>query len=197
MAGTPASERAPETALLRAVAEGDAAAAEALVGRFWNDAYRVGFLLLHDQGAAEDVAQDALLGAIESIQSFDLGRPFRPWLERIAANKALDRLRRSRRRPELIVDQAEFGAWDSDAEAADAIAREALPDELMDALARLDSDFRSAIVLRHLLDYEPQEIAEMVGVHASTVRTRIHRGLTQLRNELINDEGVRADERLG
>jgi RNA polymerase sigma-70 factor, ECF subfamily len=150
---------------------------------------------LHDQGAAEEIAQDALLSAVGSIGSFDPDRPFRPWLQRIAANRAVDRLRYRRRRPELIVEQAESGDLDSDA-VGDAIARDALSDDLLAALAVLGSEFRTAVVLRHLLDYEPQEIAEIVGVPATTVRTRIHRGLLQLRDAL-SEEGARADERLG
>jgi RNA polymerase sigma-70 factor (ECF subfamily) len=188
-------ENGPETSLLRAVAAGSATAAHDLVAHYWDDAYRVGFLLLHDRGAAEEVAQDALLGAVDSIGSFDLDRPFRPWLQRIAANKALDRLRHKARRPELIVEQADADDRVSDA-IADAIAREALSDELLAALAALGPEFRTAVVLRHLLDYEPQEIAEIVGVPAATVRTRIHRGLLQLRNALRTEEGARADERL-
>jgi len=190
-----AYEHASETSLLRAVAGGDAVAANVLVARYWDDAYRVGFLLLHDQGAAEEIAQDALLSAVDSIGSFDPDRPFRPWLQRIAANRAVDRLRYRRRRPELIVEQAESGDLDSDA-VGDAIARDALSDDLLAALAVLGSEFRTAVVLRHLLDYEPQEIAEIVGVPATTVRTRIHRGLLQLRDAL-SEEGARADERLG
>jgi RNA polymerase sigma-70 factor (ECF subfamily) len=197
MIGRRRSEGVSEIALLRAVGEGDADAAERLVARYWDDAYRVGFLLLHDQGAAEEVAQDALVSAIASIASFDLDRAFRPWLQRIAANKALDRLRQNRRRPELVVENAGAGARDSDEELADAIARDALPNELIQALARLDTDLRSAVVLRHLLDYEPREIAQIMGVPAATVRTRIHRGLMQLRDELSDDEGMRADERPG
>jgi RNA polymerase sigma-70 factor (ECF subfamily) len=178
------------------VAGGDPVAANVLVARYWDDAYRVGFLLLHDQGAAEEIAQDALLSAVDSIGSFDPDRPFRPWLQRIAANRAVDRLRYRRRRPELIVQQAESGDLDSDA-VGDAIARDALSDELLAALALLGPEFRTAVVLRHLLDYGPQEIAEIVGVPAATVRTRIHRGLLQLRDALTTEEGARADERLG
>jgi RNA polymerase sigma-70 factor (ECF subfamily) len=191
----PASEHAAEAGLLRAVARGDAAAAHVLIARYWDDAYRVAFLLVHDQGAAEEIAQDALLRAVDSIGSFDLERPFRPWVQRIAANRAVDRLRYRGRRPELIVEQADLGEHDSDA-VADAVAREALSDELLAALAILGPEFRMAVVLRHLLDYEPQEIAEIVGVPATTVRTRIHRGLLQLRDAL-SEEGARADERLG
>lgn len=153
--------------------------------------------MLSDRGVAEEVAQDALLGAIQSIDTFDLNRPFLPWLHRIAANRAYDRLRYQRRRPELVVEHVNDGTGKSDDAIADAIARQAVSEELTEALAALDPEFRSAVVLRHLLDYEPQEIAEMIGVPAATVRTRIHRGLLRLRDALTKKEGERAHERTG
>jgi RNA polymerase sigma-70 factor (ECF subfamily) len=195
--GASASGFRTEAALLRSVAARKADAAEALVARFWDDAYRVAFLLLHDRGVAEEVAQDALLSAIQSIDTFDLDRPFGPWLQRIAANRAYDRLRSRRRRPELAVEDVEASTAGSDDAIADAIARQAISEELIEALAALDPEFRSAVVLRHLLDYEPREIAAIAGVPAATVRTRIHRGLLRLRDALTNEEGEHAHERVG
>jgi RNA polymerase sigma-70 factor, ECF subfamily len=183
--------------LLRSLAARDPGAAEALVESYWDEAYRIAFLLLYDRGTAEEVAQDALLRVIASIDTFDLTRPFRPWLQRIAANRAIDRLRSHRRRPELVVENVDLETGEADDVIADTIARQSLSDELSEALAVLDPDFRTAVVLRHALDYEPQEIAEMLGTPAATVRTRIHRGLLLLREALTKARGEEANERAG
>ena len=58
------------------------------------------------------------------------------------------------------------------------------PDELWDALGRLDERRRTAIVLRYYLNMRHTEIAEMLDCPAVTVRTSIHRGLAQLRQEI-------------
>jgi RNA polymerase sigma-70 factor, ECF subfamily len=167
------------------------------LSRYWDDTYRIAFLLLSDRGVAEEVAQDVLLSAIQSIDTFDLNRPFLPWLQRIAANRAYDRLRSQRRRRELVVENLDACVGESDDVIADTIARQAVSEALTEALAALDPKFRSAAVLRHLLDYEPQEIAEIIGVPAATVRTRIHRGLLRLRDALTKNEGEKAHERTG
>ena len=185
-----------EATLIEAIRDGDADAAAELVRAYWTDAYRVAFLLIHDHGAAEELAQDALLAGIRSIETFDPNRPFLPWLERIAANGAYDRLRRDHRRPTLV-SEAGAASASTDDSIADELAHDALPEALVAALAALDVDHRTAVVLRHLLDYEPREIAEMTGVPAATVRTRIHRGLARLRVALLTEKGEVRDERAG
>jgi RNA polymerase sigma-70 factor (ECF subfamily) len=184
MAGTGAGAEASETALLRSVLAGDPDAVERLVDNYWDDAYRVAYLALADQGDAEEAAQDALLNAIRALPSFDLDRPFRPWLRRIAVNRSYDAIRRRNRGvAEVPIEEiAEFA--DDGEELADALSREADRAGLLRHLEALPDDFRVPIVLRHLLGYSAPEIAEVVGVPATTVRTRIHRGLAQLREAM-------------
>ena len=57
-------------------------------------AYRAAYLVVHDAAAAEDIAQDAFLAAVDALDRFDRRRPFAPWLHRIVVNRALDWARR-------------------------------------------------------------------------------------------------------
>jgi RNA polymerase sigma-70 factor (ECF subfamily) len=155
--------------------------ADTVAGAHWLDAYRVAYLLLHNERDAEDVAQDSIIRAVAALETFDGRRPLQPWIERIAANAAIDHLRARGRRAELLVADTpdDLGA-DSD-DVGDAISRAALPDELLSALRQLELPQRTAVVLRHLLDYEPSEIAELLQTTPGAVRVRIHRGLENLR----------------
>ena len=192
MAPSRQADRA-EASLIRSAKAGDAQAIEAVVVQFWPGAYRIAYLLLQDREAAEDIAQDALLRAVRALRTFDVERPFAPWLNRIAANCAHDALRARSRRPELLGVGVQAR---SDAEAedlADEIAQYTFSAELQERLAELNPDMREAVVLRHLLDYAPEEIAEVVGVPAATVRTRIHRGLTALRAVLAEPKEEAVD----
>jgi RNA polymerase sigma-70 factor (ECF subfamily) len=159
---------------LRAARDGDRAAAEAVAARHWDDAYRAAYLILHDASTAEDVTQEALVAAIRALPRFDPARRFEPWLHRIVTNRALDHLRAVRRRAEVAL---------SDAEPAGGGA-EGLPDHLAAALLGLDPEDRAIVVLRHLFDYRAREIAPMVGLRPSGVRTRLQRALAKLRAEL-------------
>jgi RNA polymerase sigma-70 factor (ECF subfamily) len=170
-----------EASLIRQARRGSADAIESLVRRHWDSAHRAAFLIVHDAAAAEDIAQEAMLAAVRSIDGFDRRRPFRPWLHRIVVNRSLDWLRARARRPELSADAA--GEM-----AGTAAGSDALSDELMLALGELDPDQRALIVMRHLLGYRSAELARMLDMPAGTVRTRLARGLKRLR-ELLEAEG--------
>jgi RNA polymerase sigma-70 factor, ECF subfamily len=170
-----------EAALIRQARGGSADAIEALVRRHWESAHRAAYLIVHDAQAAEDIAQEAMLAAVRSIDGFDRRRPFRPWLHRIVVNRSLDWLRARARRPEVSVEVAGPAPGAADA------SSEALSDDLMRALAALEPDDRALIVLRHLLGYRSPELARVLGLPAGTVRTRLARALTRVRDLLEAD----------
>jgi RNA polymerase sigma-70 factor, ECF subfamily len=173
-----------EASLIRQARRGSADAIEALVRRHWDSAHQAAFLIVHDAAAAEDIAQEAMLAAVRSIDGFDRRRPFRPWLHRIVVNRSLDWLRARARRPEVSV---ELAGPDAGVAVQSEEAPDALSDELMRALAALDPDQRALIVLRHLLCYRSSELARMLDLPPGTVRTRLARALKRLR-ELLEDE---------
>jgi RNA polymerase sigma-70 factor, ECF subfamily len=172
-----------EAALIRQARRGSADAIEALVRRHWDSAHRAAFLIVHDAAAAEDIAQEAMLAAVRSIDGFDRRRPFRPWLHRIVVNRSLDWLRARARRPEVSVEVAGPAA----ADAGQPDRTDALSDELIQALGGLDPDERALIVMRHLLGYRSSELARMLDLPPGTVSTRLARALKRLR-ELLETE---------
>ena len=176
-----------EASLIRQARRGSADAVEALVRRHWDAAHRAAFLIVHDAGAAEDIAQEAMLAAVRSIDCFDRRRPFKPWLHRIVVNRSLDWLRARARRPEVSVEvTGPVAGARVEAEAPDVLS-----DELMRALAQLDPDERALVVMRHLLGYRSPELGRMLDMPAATVRTRLARAITRLR-ELLEAEARKA-----
>src|SRR5688500_12671378 len=80
----------------RLVAEaqrGSADAFEALFKLHWTAAYRAAWLVVRDNGVAEDIAQESFLAAVRALDRFDRRRPFGPWLHRIVVNRAIDAAR--------------------------------------------------------------------------------------------------------
>ena len=160
-----------ERAHVRAAQRGDASGIEALFRLHWPRAHRAAYLVVHDASAAEDIAQEAFLAAVRNLDRFDRKRPFGPWLHRIVVNRAIDwtRARQLRAESELldiVAGPDEPGSLD---------------DTLLGALAALPPDHRAVIVLRHLLDYTPGEIAELLGLPRGTVNSRLRRGLDSLK----------------
>jgi RNA polymerase sigma-70 factor (ECF subfamily) len=169
---TPRAERAAVRGALR----GDPAALDVLVRAHWPAAYRAAWLIVRDRHAAEDVAQEGFVAAIGALERFDRSRPFGPWLRTIVARRAIDAARsRAVRRED---PDGEAGALERVASPA---VEPVLPtDELLAAVAALPDDQRQVVVLRHLLDLTPGEIAEATGVPRGTVNSRLRRGLDTL-----------------
>jgi RNA polymerase sigma-70 factor, ECF subfamily len=106
------------------------------------------------------------------------------WLSRITTNAFLDDVRRKKRRPlEVVPDVPEVDRR-TGRDVHDALAASGLPDELQAALAQLPPDFRAPIVLCDVLGYDYAEISSMLDIPPGTVRSRIHRGRSQLRRRL-------------
>jgi RNA polymerase sigma-70 factor (ECF subfamily) len=169
-----------ERALIEAVRRGSAEAVSELFERHWRDLWRSAFVILGDESAAEDAAQEAFVAVLAGIGRFDARRPFGPWARRIAVNRAIDELRSRQRRTDR--ERAYEEPWAEDM--GDGLG------ELVAALGQIEVERRVPIVLHHLLGYRIAEIAEIVGAPAGTVASRISRGLSQLRSTL---EVQRAD----
>ena len=145
-----------------------------LFARHWDDARRAALLVTGDRAAAEDIAQEAFLAALRSLDRFDRRRPFGPWLHRIAVNRAIDwaRARALRRESELA---AELPAGERE---------HGNPEPLVRTLSELSPDHRAVVVLRYLLEYTPGEIAELLDLPRGTVNSRLRRALDRMKEEL-------------
>jgi RNA polymerase sigma-70 factor, ECF subfamily len=164
-----------ERAWVRGAQAGSASDLEALFRAHWQRAHRAAYLVVHDSAAAEDIAQEAFLAAVRTLDRFDRRRPFGPWLHRIVVNRAIDwsRSRRLRGEAELVE------------EAAAAPSRESGdPETVAGALAALSPEHRAVIVLRYLLEYTPGEIADLLDLPRGTVNSRLRRGLDRMREAL-------------
>ena len=180
-AGRPAAgelSRREERALVRAAQRGSSDAIEALFRAHWPRAHRAAFLVVHDGAAAEDIAQESFLAAVRALDRFDRGRPFGPWLHRIVVNRSIDYARSRALRHELT-QTPELAAPARAPEAGTPYSP-----ELKAALAALSPEQRAVVVLRHLLDFTPGEIAGALHMPRGTVNSRLRRGLDTLRATL-------------
>ena len=172
-----------ERAWIRGAQAGSTADLEQLFRHHWPLAHRAAYLVVHDAAAAEDIAQEAFLAAVRALDRFDRRRPFGPWLHRIVVNRAIDWARARALRAEVSQD----GLPEPPAPPAGRRGIESDAGPLAAGLAALSPEHRAVIVLRHLLDYTPGEIAAILDLPRGTVNSRLRRGLDQLR-ETIGEE---------
>src|SRR4029078_274083 len=85
-----ALDRRREKGWIRAAQGGSDEALEQLYRHHWPWAHRAAYLVVHDAAAAEDIAQEACLAAVRSLERLEPRRPFGPWLNRIVVNRAID-----------------------------------------------------------------------------------------------------------
>lgn len=134
-------------------------------------AYRVAFRILGDREEARDVAQEALTRA---FSRWSRVRGYAPaWVSRVAANLALDRVRRVG-----VAARAPRPTEVASLDAAEVVAQRA---ELVAGLSALPRRQREVVVLRHVADRSEAEVAELLGCSVGTVKRHAHRGLAALR----------------
>ncbi len=149
-------------------------------GRF---IYTLAYRLTGNPHDAQDVTQEVLLRVRKGLDGYRPGN-FEGWLSRITTNTFLDRVRYDRRRPaDPLPDYSErtiAGSAGADSELA---ARD-LPDYLQQHLLNLSPEYRAAVVLADVLGFSYDDIADQLDIPVGTVRSRIHRGRSQLRKAL-------------
>ena len=142
-----------------------------------NRAYRIAGLLLGNAQDAEDVTQDALLRAWRSAASQRDPARFDAWFDRILVNACRDRLRRRSRI--RFVDIEGHPSLASADPFRDLLER----DDVLRRLSGLDDDLRLVVVLHYWGGLRLEDVAERVGWPVGTVKSRLNRALTRLREQ--------------
>jgi RNA polymerase sigma-70 factor (ECF subfamily) len=152
--------------------------------------YAVGRRYVHDEDAADDVAQEAMLIAFRHRDSFRGDSHPRTWLYRIAATTALGYLRQQRRRDDRVIacDPADLaGLADATVVSAeDALMTHELVDQLHRHLLELDEKYASVMRLR-AEDLREHQIAERLGISVAAVKVRAHRARAMLRAAMLSE----------
>lgn len=180
-------EEQDEAAALARVRAGDTAAFAVLVLRHAGMAKRLA--VLTGAGAdADDVVQEAFVKAYRSLPSFRTGAQFRPWLLRMVVNESHNlhrgRSRRSERELRVARDEHRVAVTPDPAEAALELDRREM---LLSALQHLPDDLRDVVTCRYLLELSEAETATVLDLRAGTVKSRLHRALGRLREEVSRD----------
>jgi RNA polymerase sigma-70 factor, ECF subfamily len=177
-----------DRAVLVRLANGELDALEELYDRYKTMAYSIAYRITNDATAAEDVVQDAFLGAWRNAARYaEVRGSVKTWLLAIVHHRAIDAVRRRRPTTELP---------DADVPPPEALR---LPDVWADVAATLDADTvkgalatlsdvqREAIELAYFGGLTQQEIAERTATPLGTVKSRMRLGLLAMRRHIEAD----------
>ena len=146
--------------------------------------FRFAYLLLGDPEEAEDIAQETFLRAYKALRRFDMERPLRPWLLRIASNLAHNRHRSIGRH---LATLTRFAQQNPEKIKSTTIQPNDDSQELWQAVRKMAKPFQEVIYLRYFLDMSESEIVDTLEVPAGTVKSRLHRALSKLRGIIERD----------
>ena len=177
-----------DSSLLVRARAGDSGAFELLVRRHQASVFSIGYRMLNRRDAAEDLAQDVFLQLYRKLDSIESFEHLGFWLRRVAANLAIDWLRRA--------------SWSRTApldEGVEVPVHEPEQDPLMDRelvrlLGELAPAARAVMVLRYQEDRDVAEIATALDMPVNTVKSHIKRSLTAMRGKMIGAQLVTAEE---
>jgi RNA polymerase sigma-70 factor (ECF subfamily) len=169
---------------------GDPEVLVSLLERYQHRLYRFLMRMVHDSATAEDLFQQTWLRVAENARRYDASRPLEPWLFSIARNAAIDHLRRVR--PESLDEALPSG--DTRAEllpgaqpsAVELMMGQQRSTRLLEALGELAPMYCEVVTLRFEEEMKLEEIAEVLEIPLSTVKTRLRRALDALRGKLAH-----------
>lgn len=170
----------PDLRLLDLCRQGDAHAFETLFRKYQTYVYNIGLGMLSNSEDAADVTQETFLRLHRSLDSFRGDSSFSTWLYRVTVNLCITELRRKSRTRFQFLDDL---SHDEDLSLFEEPG--ATPDEAMaleedrkvvhQVLRTLPPDYRAIMVLRHFQQLAYEEIAEVLGLSLSQVKTRLFR----------------------
>ncbi|HUS30324.1 MAG TPA: sigma-70 family RNA polymerase sigma factor [Kofleriaceae bacterium] len=187
-----------ERSLLKRLRDRDERAFRELISNHRDRVYNITFRMLGNRAEAEDVAQEVFITVFKTIDTFREESKFSTWLYRVAVNHCKNRIkylaRRYDRSREELDETTHGGESSSSGNGVISSPPPSAPDRalegaqmekvLQEAIATLDEDQRTVVILRDVEDLSIEEICEITGLADGTVKSRLHRARLVLRKKL-------------
>ncbi len=178
---------------------GEIKAYDEIVNRYSKSVFAIIYRMTGNYEDAEDIAQDVFVTVYQKLYQFDGQKKFGPWIHKIAVNTCISSLRKKKKVVMLNFDDNYMKQYEMENhyEFADPdiiLERSELKAEIESALLELPESYRLIIILRYQLDFNNQEIAEIIGASRENVEVKVHRARKALRKILLkkwNERGNR------
>jgi RNA polymerase sigma-70 factor (ECF subfamily) len=186
--------------LLAKAQNGDRGAYGQIVTAYQDRLYNAIVRLVGDREEAQEITQEAFTRGLEKVGSFRGESSPYTWLFRIAVNLAISQLRKVQRQRTFSLDSASYGGRPGDdTQASGLIDRVAKSQEtnpalaaenrerdqqVIEALGRLDAEYRAVLVMRDIDGFNYQQMADMLDLPLGTLKSRLFRARLALRDEL-------------
>lgn len=191
----PSSPGAEDLESIERFLQGDKEPFNRLVLKYQNRVFNLCYRFLGDPDEAEDMAQEVFMTVHKSLKKFRGDSLFSTWLFRITVNHCKNRLKflgRRRYYQSVSMDQPQeteegdlyHEVEDESPDPESTLSSQETQQLVQDAISKLDPEHRLVIVLRDIEDMSYEEIADMLDIKVGTVKSRIHRGRSELKTLL-------------
>lgn len=157
---------------------------EELINRYQDKLSRYSHSIVKDKDDVSDVLQETFISVFRNINSFDVNRKFSSWIYRIAHNKAINEVRKSKML--TVFDESrevEDEKYDGEKVKKEIDAKKTKK-KLKSAIEKLPLKYKEVIVLRYFEEKSYEEISDILKIPQNTVGIRIKRGLEMLKRKL-------------
>ena len=188
--------RETEQSLVRKAKNGSIEAFEELVVEHEKIVYNIIYRIMRNPEDTYDLSQETFIKAYTKLKQFNEQSKFSTWLYRIATNTSLDELRR-RRGKETVSTDKKIQGEESQIPPQHIDERENVEDQIIEkektkiiecALQELSEDHRVILILRDMQSLPYEEIAQVLEITPGTVKSRISRARTQMKNILLQNK---------
>lgn len=169
--------------LLQKIREGDKDAFQELYNKYAEYALRTAAAVTKNKMNAADAVQETFIRIYKNIESFDINKPFEPWLYRILINECNRIL--SKNLNTILVD--DFVKNNLQGSIEDQLKFEEY-ESLYKAIQSLDNNNKIPIILKYLKGFQENEIAEILGINVNTIKSRLFKGRQKLKAIIENLE---------
>ncbi len=179
--------RVEDKDLLRNAQKGDKECFAEIVRRYHKNIYNFAYRMTGNREDSMDIVQEVLFRAYRSLASFDLKKPFLPWIYRITWNLCADRGRKIGRSPsEGPLNPYERESISAPAELGPEKAYEKKETKMLldDAIDKLGEGYRELIIMFHIQGFSIREISEITGMKETVIKNRLYRGRQMLKDML-------------
>lgn len=189
-------DRAEDAKLIERIQLDEPGAFSELVHRYSPKVYSIGLSMLRNEQDARDVVQETFLNVHRRLDSFRGDAALSSWIGRIATNNALMKLRRRRRKPETSLEVAVPGGGSDERRERTIVDHRPHSDQvslnhelgvqIRQAVDNLPDRYREVIVLADYREVSMKEIAALLDISVSNVKTRLHRARLSVREALAS-----------
>lgn len=172
---------------------GDMQAFEHLVLAHEKMVYNIALRMFGNSEDAKDISQEVFLKVYRNMRNFDERAAFSTWIYRITVNSCIDEMRRRKGKTNVSLEQEmqnEEGAWalqvaDERETPEQALLRQEKQRELLQAMEQLSPEHKAVVTLRDIRGLSYEEIADVLEMPLGTVKSRICRARSQLKEEIL------------